>query len=383
MPLTDDLVSVDRFGSEFVHNLVVYWCHDCRTAQTLHDVEMSDYYRDYRYTVSASPFACRFMRRLAEQLGHRFGVRRGDRVIEIGSGDGFQLKCFQNLGAEALGFEPSESLAKTAESNGVPTIQTLFDSGGIDRLPSDMRQAQVLLLTYTLDHLPEPRGFPELAHKILDPDRGLLVVEVHDFAEIVSRCEMCLLEHEHTVYLTSVTMQRFLDSCGFQLLCTDLLPDTERRGNSLLVVAAPKTSRYDASCHGSDTGQSEFETYERMERFRLEVETRKETLRRYIANRKAEGKTLGGYGAGGRGVLTLAMAGITSTELEYVCDQNSSFHGLYTPVTHVPVVSPAHVDAHHVDELLVFSYAYMDEIAESLGSFIGRGGKLTSFLDIV
>src|SRR5437763_1009398 len=85
MPFTDGFVSEQTKGTEFLAPLDIYWCPDCKTSQTQHDVEVTDYYREYRYTVSNSPFAQRFMHRLASQTFERFGLQPGDSVLEVGS----------------------------------------------------------------------------------------------------------------------------------------------------------------------------------------------------------------------------------------------------------------------------------------------------------
>lgn len=383
MPFTDEFVSAERSGSEFRADIAVFWCEDCHSAQTQHDVEVTEYYRDYRYTVSSSAFARRFMKRLATELFQRFHLTPGDRVLEIGSGDGHQLACFQELGAEVLGFEPSADLTEAARAAGVPTIQTLFDCHGVEQIPQAQRPAHVVLLTYTFDHLPEPGPFLELVRTVLDSKRGLLVIEIHDFAKINERREICLFEHEHSIYLTGATMERLLARSGFRLVTSNLLPENERRGNSLLVVATPESSEVIESDFIPNAGDLALESWEPLAAFGSQVRAGIDRFRKHVESGRAAGRRFAGYGAGGRGVMTLAMAGMTTREIEYLCDQNSSFHGLLTPATHIPVVSPDRVTSDPVDELIVFSYAYMNEIRERLDPFAKRGGKFTSILDLI
>ena len=70
-PFTDDFVAPEEAGREFRAPLRVAVCRACWTAQTRHDVDVSDYYRDYRYSLAASGFAQRFMGRLAEETLRR------------------------------------------------------------------------------------------------------------------------------------------------------------------------------------------------------------------------------------------------------------------------------------------------------------------------
>jgi hypothetical protein len=124
MPFTDDFVTPQHYGQEFRADIGVYICDDCLTAQTQHNVDVRDYYKDYHYSVGASQTVSRFMRRVAETLLSKYlPDSGGSKVLEIGSGDGGQLVAFKQVGCEVLGYEPSAILCEIAESKGVPTIQ--------------------------------------------------------------------------------------------------------------------------------------------------------------------------------------------------------------------------------------------------------------------
>jgi SAM-dependent methyltransferase len=379
-PFTDDFVTREAAGSEFSGALAVAVCRSCWTAQTRHDVDVSDYYRDYRYSVAASGFAQRFMARLAQETLDRYGFGAGARVIEVGSGDGAQLAHFQQRGARVLGFEPSADLCAVSRAEGVPVAECLFMAETVAEIPQELRPADVVLLTYTFDHLPEPLPFLEAVHSALEPRRGVLVIEVHDLEQIMERRETCLFEHEHSIYLTSDSFARLLDRAGFELLTTELLPAHERRGNSLLVVAAPKGTE-----HASDPPRPlsrDFDRWETYADFREDVECSHAALRDWVRERRAAGESVAGWGAGGRGVMTLAYTGLNDGDVDYLVDRNPHAHGHVAPGSHVPVVAPEHLAENPVDHLVVFSYGYMDEIREHARE-LGCDEELVSVLDLL
>jgi len=383
MPFTDGFVSNHKLGSEFLAPLDLYWCAGCKTTQTLHDVEVSDYYREYRYTVSDSPFARNFMEKLAQSVFTRYGLGTGDTVIEIGSGDGNQLACFRELGARVLGFEPSAELTKYSRAVGVPVVQRLFGPTTVAEIPEAMQPVQVVILTYTFDHLPNPVEFLRALHSIIDRERGVLVIEVHDLQKIMERCETCLFEHEHAVYLNLLTMKRLLEREGFKLLTADLVPEQERRGNSLLIAAACNESKYGSVPDVDNPSLTAMDEWQTFEEFGRSVDESRSRLQDYVRNRTLQGKRIAGYGAGGRGVMTIAQADFDRKDIVYLCDRNPSFQGLYTPRSHIPVVPPEHLLVDPVDELIVFSFGYMDEIRQQLAEYLARGGHLVSLLDLL
>jgi hypothetical protein len=95
------------------------------------------------------------------------------------------------------------------------------------------------------------------------------------------------------------------------------------------------------------------------------------------------GKSLAGYGAGGRGVMTLATCGASPKNIKYLCDKNPSIHGLYAPKSHVKIASPEQIFNDEIDEVVVFSYGYMDEIKQDLAPYTSSGGKLKSLLELI
>ncbi|MGV3710339.1 MAG: class I SAM-dependent methyltransferase [Gemmatimonas sp.] len=387
LPFTDDFVAPNSAAdSEFRHRLGISWCPACATVQTREDVDVSEYYRDYRYTVAGSPFAMQFMDRLAQTTIERFGLRKDDVVLEIGSGDGEQLAAFQRRGCRVLGFEPSADLTAASHASAVPALQCLFDAESASLIPADMRPAQAVVLTYTFDHLPDPVPFLKAVHDVLDAKRGVLIVEIHHLGDIVSRAETCLFEHEHSIYLTPLTVSRMLARAGFTLLSTTLLPDQERRGNSLLFAAAPMGTTQMADESASPSALSVWDAFDNVTTytdFAADAKARLGALREYVRDARAAGKRIAGYGAGGRGVLTIAQAGLTADDIEYVCDGNTAFHGKLMPASRVPVMPPSHLRESPVDEVIVFSYGYLAEIRRSQADLEASGVKFTSLLDLL
>lgn len=387
LPFTDDFVLPgSAVGSEFRSRLAIHWCSACATVQTRHDVDVSEYYRDYRYTVAGSQFASRFMDQLADTVISRFGLQRNAVVLEIGSGDGAQLAAFQRRGCRVLGFEPSLELTEASRAAGVPVLQCLFDNDGAALIPMELQPADAVVLTYTFDHLPDPVEFLRVAGRVLDQERGVLIVEVHHLGDIVTRAETCLFEHEHSIYLTPLTVSRMLARAGFTLLSTALVPDAQRRGNSLLFAAAPLGTRHAADASASAPVLATWKDYDERSTytaFASDADARLRALREYVRDARAAGRTVAGYGAGGRGVLTIAQAGLTADDIAYVCDGNAAFHGKLMPGSRVPVVAPSQLRSEPVDEVIVFSYGYIDEIRASQADVEATGTRFTSLIDLL
>jgi len=382
MPFTDDFVVPGHQGQEFCADIPVYICRDCLVAQTQHNVDVGDYYEDYQYSVGASGKAAVFMRLLAENLQAKYYPgKSGVKVLEIGSGDGQQLLAFKETGCSVLGYEPSSHLCQVASDKGIPSIQGLFDEDSIALLPEDFRSIDVIMLSYTFDHLPKPKPFLETCLRLLDPQDGLLVIEIHDLEKIIERQEYCLFEHEHSIYLTEQTAKTLFDREGYEIIDFDLVPDADRRANSLIIVATPKGAARASQAVPARTPASfnDLNFYTGVGR---DIEAGIAHLEAFIAKATADGKQLAGYGAGGRGVMTLAAVR-NAGAMAFLIDRKPKKPGLLVPKSHLPLVDIAYLQAHPVDAILVFSYGYMAEIQQELMPLGYEASQFYSLLDVL
>lgn len=382
MPFTDNFVAQDKLGDEFKADIDIFVCESCLTVQTQHDVEVADYYEDYQYSVGGSTLAKSFMRALAQQLKVKYYPHQdGQKVLEVGSSDGEQLLAFKETGCEILGYEPSSVLCEISATKGVPTIQGLFTSESIELLPSNFQKVDVVMLSYTFDHLPNPIEFLKAATSILNKKNGLLVVEIHNFEKIVERNEFCLFEHEHSIYLTERTVQQICLATNLVVIDFDLLPEVERRANSLIFVATPENSEF-ASTPARVRTPEKFSDLNFYKKIGLGIEKGIQNLEQFVDRFTQKDQKLVGYGAGGRGVMTLA-AMRNANRLAYVIDKRPKGEDLLMPKTGLAIYPIEKLKSFPADNLLVFSFGYMKEIKEELSVLGYKPHQFHSLVDVL
>lgn len=387
-PLSDNLLSAQdladpKSGREVLNDYRAHFCVSCSTVQNLTDFDWSQYYQDYDYTASASGFARAFMDKVVAAMAREFGLGPGDTAIELGSSDGAQLLAFQQQGYQVFGFEPSHGLAGRAREAGVPTTTSLFDAKGLADIPKELLPAQVIASFYTFDHLPDPQLALEAMAEVLDPQRGVVLIEVHDLERIVERFEACLFCHEHTVYPSRRSVARMFERAGLRLVHDQLVPENERRGNSLLVAAVHQDNPYEPRLSAESELLRSLDEGKTFASFKGQVEAAHERLAQTVREWREAGRRVGGFGASARSISTLSIAGLTRDDIEVIFDNNVHLHQSYLPKTHLPIVAPATAAASELDDIVVFAYGYFDEIAADLEAFTARGGKLHSLLDLL
>lgn len=383
VPFFDEVVTQETRGHEFSYPMELYFCTECSSVQTQHDVNLHQYYHNYQYVASHSPFVRKYMQSLVDLCQERLGLRPNDRVIEVGAADGYLLSLFEKKGAKTLGFEAAENLCQLASNNGVNVINALFTKESLELIPAEFKNAHLLVLLHTFDHLYDPAPFLDTVRQALDPKRGVFLIEVHDLQDIYVKHETALFGHEHATYLHYGSMSRFLKRHGFRIVDFNFLPKEACRGSSMLVAATPEGSELVAAPNLSAFENAELDKLSTFLNFQTAVSLSFSRLRQHVEKGRNEGRCFAGYGGWGRGVTTLAMSGLTASHLEFVVDGNRNLHGCFTPVTNLPIVGPEHVTRDTIDEVIVFNYAYIEEIRQTLSSFIEKGGKVTSVIDLL
>ena len=99
------------------------------------------------------------------------------------------------------------------------------------------------------------------------------------------------------------------------------------------------------------------------------------TLREALTKIRAEGKSVAGYGAPGRGNTLLCYAKVDRGLLPYIVDASPSRYGRFTPGTHIPILPVDEFRKHPPDVALMLAWSYHREILSSETAFVRGGGR--------
>src|SRR5439155_17980241 len=98
-------------------------------------------------------------RNYANEMMGRFQLGPEDRVIEVGSNDGYLLQYFLRSGVPALGIEPARNVAQAAIQQGIPTRVEFFGDVCARRLRAEGLGADLLVGNNVLAQVPELNDF--------------------------------------------------------------------------------------------------------------------------------------------------------------------------------------------------------------------------------
>lgn len=346
-------------------------CERCGMCQLGHVVPAELLFRSYLFFTSSSRRMGEHFSQLMTEASHEF-VPPGGLVVELGSNDGTGLSSIQRRDVRVLGVDPSRNISVMAAARGVPTVSEFFTEPLAVEIARVAGRAHLVVACNVLGHIDDLDDVCRGIKALLAPG-GALVFEVPYLMEFLERAEYDTIYHEHLSYFAVRPLAHLLNRHGLQLERVEYFPvhggtirGTAVHGSS----CSPQVEEWIAE--EVDKGIGAGRTFEVMAR---QVEANRAWLRRRLAELRAAGARVIGYGAPAKGTVVLNYCGIGPDLLPLVVDSTPAKQGCHVPGTHQPIRPPAVLEQERPDVLLLLAWNHAEEIREREAAFRARGGR--------
>src|SRR5215813_1501116 len=340
-PLCESYIPADRTDDpEVFYPLHVRLCGECLLVQLPAYVPGEDIFSDYAYFSSYSDSWVAHAKRYADEMTSRLGLTPDSLVTEVASNDGYLLQHFSAAGIPVLGVEPAANVAEAARAKGIRTVVRFLGAETGAAIAAEYGRADLVAANNVFAHVPDIRGFAA-GLRALVKDSGLVTLEFPHLLRLIERRQYDTIYHEHFSYLTLLTASRVLETGGLRVVDVEEL---STHGGSLRVHARPAEAAGEASERVKAVLALEesagLHAVEGHAGFAADVLKIKSDLLTFLIGAAAEGKTVAGYGAPGKGNTLLNHCGVRSDLLAYTVDRSTYKQGRFLPGTHIPIFAP-------------------------------------------
>jgi SAM-dependent methyltransferase len=376
-PLCESYVPAGRVECpETFYPLHVRICSACLLVQLPAYVSGEDIFSDYAYFSSYSTSWVAHAKRYADEMTERLGLGPGSLVAEVASNDGYLLQHFVAAGIPVVGVEPAANIADVARAKGIRTEVEFLGAKTGAEVAGKYGRADLVAGNNVYAHVPDIRDFTVGLAALVKPT-GLVTLEFPHLLRLIERNQYDTIYHEHYQYLSLLTATRALASGGLVVVDVDEL---STHGGSLRVHARPAHAAGEPSATVKAVLAAEeaagLHTLEGHAGFAEAVFGIKRDLVSFLLAARAEGKTVVGYGAPGKGNTLLNHCGIRSDLLAYTVDRSPHKQGWFLPGTHIPIHHPDRIAADRPDYVLILPWNLRTEISEQLRYVREWGGRL-------
>lgn len=356
--------------------LTLLLCSKCGHVQLAEIVDPVRLFKNYVYVSGTSPVFVAHFKAYAEQVKNRFGLDESAFVVDVGSNDGTLLKQFQTLGVErVLGIDPAAEIARQATSAGIPTLEAFLTTALAQQIVRDHGAANVVTANNVFAHAEDLGGFARAVSSLLAPE-GVFVFEVSYLVDVVQKLLFDTIYHEHLSYHTLAPLKRFFDSVGMRLF------DAERvdtHGGSIRCYVCNHSASHEATERLTDLLDVEraggFAAADVYNRFKSRISELGARLRNRVADIVGAGQHIAGFGAPAKLTTLMHEFGLDGRTIDFIVDDSPWKQGLYTPGTHIPVLSSAALLERRPEWCLVFAWNFADSIVAKQTAYRERGGK--------
>lgn len=355
--------------------LKLYLCKNCYLLQLLDIVDKELLFKEYLYLTSASKPIVNHFKKYASDVYEEF-LKEIDNplVIEIGSNDGSLLKEFKKNGADVLGIEPAENIAKMANEIGIPT-KNVFLNYNVAKEISLKKKASMIVANNVFGHVEDLKEFMKCI-KILFNDKGIFVFEVPYLIDLIQKLEFDTVYHEHLSYFSLMPLMKLMEEFNLQIF--DVKKQKVHGGTIRVFVSQKNNFKNTINLQKlikleKEFGIEEIKTYQKLSE---NVKELKNQLQNKLLEFKKNGKTIFGYGAPAKGNVLLNYCNIGSQFLDYIVDTTPLKQGLYSPGMHILVKSNIQDTEKSSEQVaLLLAWNYEQAIINKEEEFLKNGGK--------
>ncbi len=376
-PLCESYLSAEDLDTaETFYPLHVRLCTQCLLVQLPAYVPGEEIFSDYAYFSSYSDSWVAHAKRYTEAMTHRLGLGPDSLVVEVASNDGYLLQHFVAAGIPVVGIEPAANIAEVARGKGIRTeVQFLSAQTGAD-VARTYGRADLVVGNNVYAHVPDLVGFTAGLAALVKPT-GVVTLEFPHLLRLIEGRQYDTIYHEHYQYLSLLTASRALATADLVVVDVDELTT---HGGSLRVHARPRAAAVEPSTAVAAVLAAEeaagLHTVEGHAGFAEAVFGIRSDLMSFLLSAKAQGATVVGYGAPGKGNTLLNHCGVRGDLLAYTVDRSPYKQGRFLPGTHIPIHHPDRIAGDRPDYVLVLPWNLRTELSAQLAYVADWGGQL-------
>lgn len=374
-PLANDFLTQENLCDQAVYPLRLFWCEDCFHIQLLDVVAPETLFENYLYSSGTSQVFIKHFRDYAEYVDTHFPENEAHLVVDVGSNDGTLLQQFKDLGWDVLGIDPAKNLAVKANEKGLTTVVEFLSEEVAERIVKHSGKAAVVTANNVFAHCDDMLGFVKAVKTLMASD-GLYFFEVSYFADVFQHLLFDTIYHEHLAYHTVAPLQKFFAANGMKLVDVQRV---ESHGGSLRGVVAHSSSDYSVKesvrstiAHENQLGFNQTKVFGD---FQHRIDELGRALREMLADIKAQGKTIAGFGAPAKATTLLYHFQLGAADIDFIVDDSSLKQHRFMPKSHIPILPSSALYDRRPDFALILAWNFADPIIANHKRFISNGGK--------
>jgi SAM-dependent methyltransferase len=348
----------------------------CGLLQLKHTYDSLEMYgTNYGYRSGLNQSMVRHLGDTVASIVAKYPPSPGAIVLDVGSNDG-TLLSFMPSTARRVGMDPTIAKYGKYYAEGIQKVATFFSAQSFRANFGDGK-AEIITSIAMFYDLDDPLAFVRDIAAVLAPE-GIWYFEQSYLLTMLTQNAYDTICHEHLEYYALRQIVWMMERCGLRVIDVQL---NNVNGGSFSVAVCHNDASHRANSAAIDSVKSREEAarldeLEPYHAFAQRVVAHRDALMALIADIRARGESVIGYGASTKGNVILQYCGLTSADIPAIAEVNPDKYGAFTPGTHIPIISEAEAHALKPDYFLVMPWHFRENLIGRETAYLASGGKM-------
>ncbi len=354
----------------------IYQCLQCKTVQTLDDIDPNFLWKDYTYFSGQTKGIVDHFQSFSNNILNKYSLGQKIKVLDIGSNDGTLLKQFKKNGHDVQGFDPADTVAKVAQNNGIPTIISLFD---ITSSKFHLGEKKFDLITaFNVFAHSENMDSMIKAVKYHLAKYGIFCFEIQSLKQIYKKKILGTFFHEHMIHYSVLSAKNFLESYGLKII--DFWENNIQNGSIIFICSHLNSNKFkiqETKIKKAIEDEKKLGLHDGNWALYLKdyILNSKIKLKKILMDLEVEGiKKIAAYGAARSGP-TLALQFGLDRKISKIFDDHPSKLGKYSPFNNLFVDKTNNLEKESSKFTVILAYIHYKQIIKKHINYLNKGGN--------
>ena len=348
------------------YRLDVMRCQECGHFQLGHAVAPELLYAtNYTYLSGIGSSFVKHIAAYAQWIDEHCNLPMQAVVVDIGSNDGTCLKAFQTRGHTVFGVDPAALAAGIANDNGIPTINSFFDTATVQAIINRVGRADFVTSQNVLAHVDDLGAMFRNIYDLLK-DGGYFAFEIGYFREVLFTGCFDTIYHEHLDYHHAGPLARHLCALGFDLL--DLSVNSVQGGSLRLLLKKTGNGAITEQAQNflDVEKQSVLCNEEFLSNWSYKIESSMVEFHNLLSEEVSRGARIAAYGAPTKATLLTKLAKLGTNEIAFVVEDNPHKVGRFLPSSGIPIHLTSELLLFQPEVIVLLAWNFTDDIIAKL-----------------
>ena len=356
VPFVGEFPSKVDLDNQTRWSLQLVFCNKCKLVQTDSLINPKVAFKDYKYLSSVS--LSEYFKEVANVLDKKYNVKGKD-ILEIGCNDGVLLEPLCELGANAVGVDPSESV-EVAKQRGLKVHRGFFSYNSHVTFENKF---DLVLSNNAFAHIIDIHDVVKGVNHVLKPN-GEFVFEVHYLKSLIVENQWDNIYHEHIYYYSLTALNNIFKQYDMTIIDYEIIPI--HSGSIRVTVSNSKQETPQKVLDKIDLESVTICDLSYLTQYSIDVKQHISDFNKMFYNLD---QNVVGYGASGRAGIFCSMTELDAHDIEFIVDESPQRAGRYLSGTKIPIVDFEHLQItndimDNIDVIFIFAWNYSKMIIE-------------------